>query len=133
MFDVDYFKKVNDTYGHIVGDKVLVCLAERVKKAVRPYDLFGRYGGEEFIMFISDISDKDVFNHTERIRKMINESPMVFEEAELTVSASFGVASVMSENELIDVIKLADEALYQAKKDGRNRVVISEQIRRAIT
>ena len=126
MFDIDYFKKVNDTYGHIVGDKVLKCLAEKVNREIRPYDIFGRYGGEEFILFVSDISEEDIKIQAERIREAICCSPMVFEEAALTVSASFGVASVMSSDNFVDVIKLADEALYKAKADGRNRVVMAD-------
>jgi len=125
MFDIDYFKKVNDTYGHLVGDKVLICLAERVKEVIRPYDLFARYGGEEFIMFISDIDEEDIKKHAERIRRKINDTPMVFDEAELTISASLGVAPVMAADDLTGAIKLADEALYKAKNAGRNRFIIA--------
>ena len=124
MFDVDRFKKVNDTYGHSLGDKVLKCIAERLKGVIRIYDLFGRYGGEEFIMFISDITEDDVKKHTERLRVSLCGTPMVFDEVELTISASFGVASVMSANDLEGAIKNADEALYQAKDAGRNKVIM---------
>ena len=125
IFDLDYFKSINDTYGHLIGDRVLKCTAERVNSAIRPYDLFGRYGGEEFILFISDINEADTINHTERIRTAICDTPMVFEEVKLTVSASFGVASVMSADNIKDVINLADKALYKAKHEGRNRVMMA--------
>ena len=126
MFDVDHFKKVNDKYGHSVGDLVLERIAKTVETQIRPYDIFGRYGGEEFIIFVSDINEEDIKTHAERIRKKICGKPMKFQEATLTVSASFGVASVLSANDLNDVIKLADESLYEAKKAGRNRVMISK-------
>jgi len=126
MFDVDHFKSVNDTYGHLFGDEVLKSIAARVKDMIRPYDLFGRYGGEEFIMLVSDISKEDVINHADRIRLTINGSPMTYEGTELTVSASFGVAPLAAADELIGVVKLADEALYKAKRDGRDRVVMAD-------
>jgi len=124
MFDVDHFKKVNDTYGHATGDKVLQCIVERLKGVIRSYDLFGRYGGEEFIMFISDITEEDVRKHSERLRVALADTPMVFDKIEITISASFGVASVLSADDIIGVIELADKALYQAKNAGRNRVVM---------
>lgn len=122
IFDIDHFKEVNDTFGHLVGDKVLKCLAEKVTKAVRPYDLFGRYGGEEFIIFVSDIGLEDVQHHAERLRLAICAEPMVIEDVSLTISASFGVAPVLS-NDLDEIIRAADEALYEAKGTGRNKVV----------
>jgi diguanylate cyclase (GGDEF)-like protein len=125
MFDIDHFKKVNDTYGHIVGDKVLKCVAERVRSAIRPYDIFGRYGGEEFILFISDINEEDIKIQIERMRQAICDSPMIFDGTALTVSASFGVAPILPPNDLTEVIRIADEQLYKAKNAGRNRVMIA--------
>jgi diguanylate cyclase (GGDEF)-like protein len=127
LFDLDHFKKINDTLGHHIGDMVLRCVADRVNITVRPYDLLGRYGGEEFIMLISDISEADVKKYTERIRLVIYDEPMRFVGADMpiTISASFGVASVMSADSIDDVIRLADEALYKAKNKGRNRVVVA--------
>ena len=125
IFDIDYFKKVNDTYGHLVGDKVLKSVTERINEVIRPYDLFGRFGGEEFTVFVSDISKTDIENYAERLRLSINSAPMVFPEATLTVSASFGIASVTRANNLDGVIHFADEALYKAKSEGRNRVVMA--------
>jgi len=122
IFDIDHFKKVNDTYGHLVGDKVLKCLADRTKEQLRPYDLFARYGGEEFIMFVSDITGPDIKKHAERMRLAINGSPMEFDGLQLTVSASFGVAPVTYTDTLENIIHTADEALYKAKNEGRNRV-----------
>jgi diguanylate cyclase (GGDEF)-like protein len=126
IFDVDHFKNINDTYGHIIGDKALQCLTERVKDAIRPYDLFSRYGGEEFILLIPDITETHAVNYTERIRLSINNRPMVFENTQLTVSASFGLVSVISAGNLENAIKYSDEALYRAKNEGRNRVVLAQ-------
>jgi len=126
IFDLDHFKKVNDTYGHLIGDSVLKLTAQRVSKALRSYDLFGRYGGEEFVLFVSVISPAEIKKHAERIRKAINSEPMVFESVTLTVSASFGIAPV-SEESIENIISAADKALYQAKSEGRNRVVIAPE------
>ena len=125
IFDIDHFKIVNDTYGHLIGDKVLQGVVKRVNETIRPYDLFGRYGGEEFILFAFEINETDIFKFAERIRLAICGSPMVFEDKQLTVSASFGVAPTISANSLEGIIKLGDEALYKAKDEGRNKVVLT--------
>jgi len=125
IFDIDHFKKVNDSYGHVVGDKVLRGMADRVRGLIRPYDLFGRYGGEEFILFVTDIDGFDMVKYTERLRIALCSSPMVFDSLQLTVSASFGISRVLPEYNLEDAINMADEAMYRAKNEGRNRVVAS--------
>jgi len=122
LIDVDHFKEINDTYGHLIGDKVLKCLADRIKSIIRPYDLFGRYGGEEFIMFIYDIDHENTVVFAERIRTVINGCPMEFDDVSLTVAASLGVAPVLAGGSLEEVIRFADEALYKAKRGGRDRV-----------
>jgi len=126
IFDLDHFKNVNDTYGHLIGDKVLRTTVDRVKDIIRPYDLFGRYGGEEFIIFALDLNADDIFKLAERARINISSTPMVFDDLELTISASFGITSVHSARNLDDIIKKADDALYQAKNEGRNKVVINK-------
>jgi len=123
IFDLDHFKRVNDTYGHQAGDEVLREIAKRVKKAVRPYDVFGRYGGEEFIILMSDIDKADVLKAMERIRQDVCKEPVRFEGKEIPVSASFGIAFAAPQNDMEAAIKYADEALYKAKAEGRNRVV----------
>ena len=124
MFDIDNFKKVNDTHGHLIGDKVLICVTERVQKALRPYDIFGRFGGEEFTILVSNINSGDIKNYADRLRSAIDGDPMSFDGVKLTITASFGVAPI-SENGIDSIIRVADEALYQAKSDGRNRVVVA--------
>jgi diguanylate cyclase (GGDEF)-like protein len=125
MLDIDHFKNVNDTYGHPFGDKVLICVAERVKHTLRPYDLFGRYGGEEFILYITEVNEKSIMDLAERVRLAICNAPMDIEGIKLNVSASFGVSPVALDNDTLDAaIQLADDALYRAKNEGRNRVVM---------
>ncbi|MDR3001182.1 MAG: diguanylate cyclase [Fibromonadaceae bacterium] len=123
IFDLDYFKKINDTYGHLAGDKVLQEISLRVKEAIRPYDLLGRYGGEEFILFVFEIDDEAIFDAIDRIRLKICTSPVIFEDKEIWVSSSFGVASALNVD-MNTAIKRADDALYKAKEAGRNKVVL---------
>ncbi|MCL1986166.1 MAG: GGDEF domain-containing protein [Betaproteobacteria bacterium] len=123
IFDMDYFKTINDNYGHLAGDKVLEETAQRVKKIIRPYDLFARYGGEEFIILMPDIDKANVLNATERIRLDLCREPVDFEGGKIPVSASFGVACAAPMNDIDQATKFADMALYQAKNEGRNRVV----------
>jgi len=126
MFDLDHFKVVNDTYGHLAGDKVLKEVAQRVKTAIRPYDIFGRYGGEEFLILMTDVkpnNKRNTLNTTNRIRQEVCKEPVIFEGTEIPVSASFGIAYAAPRNDLQTAIKYADEAMYQAKEQGRNRVV----------
>jgi diguanylate cyclase (GGDEF)-like protein len=126
MFDLDFFKAVNDRYGHLAGDKVLVEVSQRVKRVIRPYDLFGRFGGEEFILLMSDIDTKSAVSAAERIRADISSAPVEFEGLNVAVSASFGIARAAPQHTMHMAIKLADEALYRAKNTGRNKVVLYE-------
>ena len=129
IFDLDHFKLVNDTHGHLAGDQVLRDVAQRVKQVIRPYDVLGRYGGEEFIILMTDVKAltiENVLNATERIRLEICSTPVEFEGKLIPVSASFGVAYAAPRNDMATATKFADEALYKAKEEGRNRVVFHE-------
>lgn len=123
MMDIDYFKKINDTYGHTTGDKVLENVVKRMRNLVRPYDLIGRYGGEEFIMLVSDLEKAALLNVVKRIRLSICENPIEIEDKHIHVSASFGVAGISAQDDFETGIKHADSALYTAKESGRNQVV----------
>jgi diguanylate cyclase (GGDEF)-like protein len=125
LLDIDFFKKVNDTYGHQAGDTVLQELSCRIKKAIRTEDVFGRYGGEEFLVIAPEISLDQAVLLAERLRKTVEEPPMLFETRSIPVTASFGVSSnhKVQVNNWQEVIRWADEALYEAKKQGRNRIV----------
>ena len=122
LFDLDKFKNVNDTYGHIIGDKVLIETTLRIKSTIRPYDLFARYGGEEFIILVSDVNKSDINGIVERLRLKIFNKKFEYENISFNLSASFGVALV-SDYDLAKTIGYADEALYVAKEKGRNRVI----------
>ena len=127
MFDIDKFKNINDTYGHQIGDKVLMDVTARVKADIRPYDLFGRYGGEEFVLFISGISRARVFEMIERLRTSVCGRKYEYDSVSFDCSASFGIAH-MDDYNLDKAIKQSDDAMYAAKKNGRNCVVFYNDI-----
>ena len=124
MIDLDHFKQVNDTFGHLVGDAVLKEAACRINHTVRSYDFVGRYGGEEFLAVLSNCTLDDLKNIAERTRYAIAEKPIYAGAADLVVTASIG--GIVASNEIadFDLLSAADGALYEAKRAGRNRVVI---------
>lgn len=134
LLDIDYFKSVNDTYGHQIGDEVLKWVAEKLCDSVRTVDTAARFGGEEFIVILPETESKDAFNIAERARQSIAEKPFVLEQENaetinISVTVSIGVAAAENTDSEEEIIEAADEALYQAKHAGRNRVVMSgEQI-----
>ncbi len=119
MFDIDRFKRINDTYGHSIGDTVLIMIARTASEELRSSDIFGRWGGEEF-MIISPESDLDTtLQIAERVRLKIAAQPILKDEI---ITASFGVASFQPGDSIETLVKRADSALYHAKAAGRNRV-----------
>lgn len=122
MFDVDHFKKLNDTYGHLAGDSVLKRLAELIAKHVRKEELFARYGGEEFAIIMPETTGKKAGIFCEKIRRMIESTPFVYEAKEIAVTISLGLTTMGRHREPLAFIKGADEMLYRAKANGRNRV-----------
>lgn len=120
IMDIDYFKDINDKYGHEWGDKVLVELASKILKNIRNTDVFARWGGEEFVLLLPHTKKKDAILVAEKIRKLIDESQSkILKE----ITLSIGVAGIDPENYNIDEsIKLADKAMYSAKENGRNQV-----------
>jgi len=123
MIDVDRFKQVNDTYGHPVGDQVLLALARVLQQRLRTSDLVGRYGGEEFAVILNDVSPEKSTQIMEQLREDF--SRLVFNAGDARFSCSFscGVASFPQLVDLESLREAADKALYQAKHAGRNRVV----------
>ncbi|WP_207060624.1 diguanylate cyclase [Motiliproteus sp. SC1-56] len=120
MFDVDHFKKFNDTYGHDQGDRVLQTVARVMREAIREVDIPCRYGGEEFVVILTNTSRKGALTTAERLRRMMEES----RTDDLQVTISIGVASYpyVDVQDADTFVELADGALYQAKEEGRNRV-----------
>lgn len=129
MFDLDHFKRLNDTYGHQCGDAVLVKVSQLVQSLLRNCDLFGRYGGEEFAVILPEtnmIGAKDV---AMRIRQAIDETVVSFHNENIRISASVGVATIELQNKRYeDMINNADTALYRAKDAGRNIVCIANEL-----
>lgn len=123
MFDIDHFKKVNDTYGHLAGDRVLIRISRLVKPILREGDVLMRYGGEEFCAILPGASTEDCLKMAERIRFAIQESKVNYSEFEIKVTLSLGVTSY-PENDVEDeqeLLSAADEALYISKESGRNK------------
>lgn len=126
LLDVDHFKGVNDRYGHLCGDHVLRHLSALLKGAVRPYDLFGRYGGEEFLLILPETNHHEALAIAERFRELVEHGGTPAELAgDLMVTVSIGVAQARAGDESDDLIRRADLALYRAKQNGRNRVELS--------
>ena len=128
LVDIDHFKNVNDTYGHLCGDEVLQAVAHRMKECMRPYDTVGRYGGEEFLIIASAADTKGTLALAERIRGVLESKPVVTQAGEVRITASLG-AAVSSSARGADpqsLLRLADKALYRAKELGRNRTELAD-------
>ena len=125
MADVDYFKKVNDTYGHLVGDDVLCKLAKICSLNVRENDLVARYGGEEFIILLSDVNLKKGLSIAERIREKVEQASFIHDNEAVKCTISIGISFIDDKILNIDeLLRKADQALYDAKNNGRNCVVL---------
>jgi len=126
LADLDHFKKINDTYGHLAGDEVLREAARRMLSAVRSYDLVGRYGGEEFLLLLSGCDAASIFDRAEHLRRAIASEPVKAVEGSLEVTISVGAVTSAGLRELdADAfLRAADQALYRAKNAGRNQVEI---------
>ncbi|MFT8698782.1 GGDEF domain-containing protein [Acetobacter orientalis] len=123
MLDIDHFKNINDTYGHPGGDRVLKQVAERIQNTVRPSDFLFRYGGEEFLIILTEIDGLAALKIAERLRETIENVPFIMpDETQLTVTASLGVANYDGHPDPDVLISNADRALYKAKQNGRNQV-----------
>lgn len=122
MLDIDHFKRVNDVYGHLAGDAVLRQLPDRIKQGLRLYDILGRYGGEEFLLLLPNADLADAVTIAERIRHAIADEPFQFNDFSIETTVSLGVSSLTEKTSLTEAIELADQAMYRAKQNGRNRV-----------
>ena len=124
MFDIDEFKRINDTYGHLAGDHVLKQLAATIRARIRREDILSRYGGEEFAIILPEIDNYNAMQFAEKIRGLVETSSFHFEDSDIPVTISVGVASIQPAlQEANDFIRVADEHLYAAKDAGRNRVM----------
>ncbi|TVU89063.1 GGDEF domain-containing protein [Vreelandella titanicae] len=129
MIDVDHFKHINDTWGHSHGDWVLTKIAEVCAESLRPTDVIGRFGGEEFVVALPDTSSHDAQMVAERLKKKVAELSLTEEMGKLRPSVTVGVAATDSEEaDLESLIKRADEMLYVGKRAGRNQVVVCSDV-----
>ncbi len=126
--DIDFFKKVNDTYGHAFGDCVLKHLTECVKECTRTTDAMFRYGGEEFNLLLNNTELSGALELAERIRQHIEETPCVCNEHSINITASMGISVLNANDTQASFFKRADEALYQAKAAGRNQVIYQKSL-----
>ena len=124
IIDIDFFKKINDTYGHIVGDQALKSVAKQIRSQLRPRDTVARYGGEEFVVLLPDIVLDDAIQIAERIRLLLA-NELLETTPPMIATASIGVTSYQAPMSAELLLKTADDGLYEAKRSGRNRVVHS--------
>jgi diguanylate cyclase (GGDEF)-like protein len=124
MADLDHFKRINDSYGHLAGDEVLQQVAARLSDALRGYDSVGRYGGEEFLVVVPGCAASDLMTGAERLRSCISAKPMQTGNGPIAATLSLGVVSTqtVATRDYETLLRVADEALYAAKAKGRNRV-----------
>jgi diguanylate cyclase (GGDEF)-like protein len=130
MVDIDHFKRVNDTFGHTEGDRVLCEIASLLKTSVRKKDTVARYGGEEFILILPEAGLEESSMISERIRRLVENTPFEVGQAQINLTVSLGISNFPSHQARTkeELIKMADLALYDAKRGGRNRVSIFNQL-----
>lgn len=130
LIDLDHFKRVNDTYGHLVGDHVLIHIAHLIRDFCREKDMAARYGGEEFAILHPNIEKQVAFQVVEEIRKKVEATPFVFNSDEISVTLSAGIIDTVGCHacpRVDELLGLADKALYRAKGAGRNKVVVFDE------
>lgn len=120
--DLDHFKRINDSFGHLAGDKVLRLIANILSRQSRATDFVARYGGEEFVILMPSTGAHEAKKAVEKIRQSIENSPFNFHGKPVQITMSFGVAEITLDESLDALFERADRALYRAKGDGRNRI-----------
>ena len=124
FFDLDHFKKINDTYGHECGDVVLSTFGKILNKSIRDHDIVGRYGGEEFVAIIHFNLNRELLQFLKRIKTIVTENSFVYKEQKIRVTFSAGVALRSSYDSYENTLQKADMLLYQAKENGRNKITL---------
>lgn len=124
MIDADNFKSLNDTYGHVAGDKVLYFMGQSIKSIIRTGDQVYRYGGEEFAVILNRCEDDQAFSIADKIRSKIEHSHLIYSGKTIQITVSIGVTIHHIQDSVDDFIARADAALYQAKQNGKNRTVL---------
>jgi len=121
--DIDFFKKINDTYGHAAGDEILINISNLLNTETREVDQVGRWGGEEFLLLLPETNLEGAVLHGNKIRELISAKPIIYDGQEIQITMSFGVSEYIEDAHIEKTIDQADQRLYIAKNSGRNKVV----------
>lgn len=127
FIDLDDFKKINDTYGHEIGDLALKSISVVLAEQLRSNDIFARWGGEEFVVALLGADSNATKIAAEKLRRAIETKKLLVDSKSLRITASFGIKTYEKEKNLLDLINSADKAMYEAKKTGKNRVVVFDK------
>ncbi len=130
MIDIDHFKRINDRYGHLIGDEVLVQVADRLKNAIRPYDSIGRYGGDEILVVLPNCANEEAKNIAKRLYDSVANEKIPTKVGSLKINISIGCASneKFLQVSKMELIQASDNALLSAKKKGRDRIILSKSL-----
>lgn len=123
VLDIDNFKAINDSYGHLAGDQVLIDFAKNIQENLRKEDVIGRMGGEEFAIFLPNISEEAAITFAERLRSIIEAKPVSTSKGVINYTISIGITNIESQTSIEQAMDAADSAMYEAKRSGRNRVI----------
>jgi diguanylate cyclase len=123
--DIDHFKQVNDTYGHLAGDKVLKVVAKILRQRLRESDFVARYGGEEFALIMPETDPEHALQTVDAIRQAIEQCPFHFKDTRLAITMSFGITAFSADDDISSLFGRADQALYTAKDSGRNTCIVN--------
>lgn len=126
--DIDFFKKINDTYGHVAGDYILKEVAQKMKSHFRSTDYIARWGGEEFLIYLKNVKSYEAIQNLNALRKNIMNSVFCYEENEINVTVTFGAKNIEYDIDMMKNIECADKSLYYGKNNGRNQVVLYSDI-----
>jgi diguanylate cyclase (GGDEF)-like protein/PAS domain S-box-containing protein len=124
FFDIDFFKRINDDYGHDIGDEILKLVAKTLEANLRKHDVVGRWGGEEFVAIFSNVDDEGLKLVTEKIRVLVGTSRLKLLDKEIQVTISIGATISIEGDTVENIVKRSDELMYRSKSDGRNRTTI---------
>jgi len=126
VMDIDDFKKINDTYGHTAGDKTLQVIANTIKKSISKNVFAGRYGGEEFVLIYSQVTETELVNDLNKLNKFVARLPFKFKNNKVSITLSIGATHIRSEDNIHLAFERADEAMYKAKAQGKNQVIYAK-------
>ena len=125
FIDADHFKKVNDTHGHAIGDRILKMISTTIANSLRSFDIVGRWGGEEFVVLLINTKMEDLFKLTDRLRRLVENSTLTLDSGELLkVTVSIGVTAAQKEDTVESLVERADKLMYESKRRGRNQVSV---------